>query len=105
MSPHETRGNGRSAAGGFGLLLIRVMLGVVFIYHGGQKLFGLFGGHGLGGMTEFLKGLGVPLSFRECLAGRLCGVFWRNLRAHWVCDSPGGDSDGFHHACGLLHRA
>ena len=29
-----------------GLLLIRAILAVVFIYHGGQKLFGLFGGKG-----------------------------------------------------------
>ena len=42
------------------LLIIRLMLAAVFIYHGGQKLFGWFGGHGLTGFTEFLTGLNVP---------------------------------------------
>lgn len=30
-----------------GLLLLRVVLGLLLAGHGAQKLFGLFGGHGL----------------------------------------------------------
>ncbi len=44
-----------------GLLLIRVMLGVVFLYHGGQKMFGLFGGPGLEGFAGFLGQMNMPL--------------------------------------------
>lgn len=44
-----------------GLLGIRLMLGVVFTYHGAQKLFGLFGGHGIEGFAGFLASLGMPL--------------------------------------------
>jgi len=43
-----------------GLLAIRLMLGIVFVYHGGQKLFGLFGGPGLDGFAGFLGQIGVP---------------------------------------------
>ena len=40
--------------------MIRVMLAAVFIYHGGQKLFGWFGGHGLEGTAAFFAQLGIP---------------------------------------------
>jgi putative oxidoreductase len=54
------------------------MLGVVFVFHGGQKLFGLFGGHGLGGMADFLDGLGVPVPMVSAvLAG--CAEFFGGL--------------------------
>lgn len=43
------------------LLAIRIILAVVFMYHGSQKLFGLFGGPGLDGFAGFLTKLGVPL--------------------------------------------
>lgn len=44
-----------------GLLGIRLMLGVVFMYHGAQKLFGAFGGSGIEGFAGFLESLGMPL--------------------------------------------
>lgn len=43
-----------------GLLLTRLMLGVVFTFHGMQKLFGLFGGHGIEGTAGFFEQLGIP---------------------------------------------
>ncbi len=46
--------------GDFGLLVIRLMLGVVFIFHGSQKLFGLFDGPGLPGFAKNLDSLGLP---------------------------------------------
>jgi putative oxidoreductase len=49
------------------LLLSRIMLGVVFIFHGSQKLFAAFGGHGIEGFAGFLGQLGVP--FPELSAG------------------------------------
>ena len=44
-----------------GLLLIRLMVGVVFVFHGSQKLFGAFGGPGLEGFAGFLTQLQVPM--------------------------------------------
>ncbi|MFT4543351.1 MAG: putative oxidoreductase [Planctomycetota bacterium] len=43
-----------------GLLLTRLMLAVVFTFHGSQKLFGLFGGYGIEGTAGFFEQLGMP---------------------------------------------
>lgn len=44
---------------GFSLLPIRLALGWVFIGHGGQKLFGLWGGPGLHGFAGMLGSMGI----------------------------------------------
>jgi putative oxidoreductase len=44
-----------------GLLVIRSMLALVFMFHGAQKLLGLFGGFGIAGTAGFLESLGFPL--------------------------------------------
>jgi len=42
-------------------LILRVMLGVVMLPHGAQKLLGLFGGHGFSGtMGAFTEKMGIP---------------------------------------------
>ena len=41
-----------------GLLLIRVVFGLVFAAHGAQKLFGWFGGYGIAGTGGFMESLG-----------------------------------------------
>lgn len=51
------------------LLFVRIALGAVFIAHGGQKLFGLWGGPGLQGFAGSLAGLGLkPAIFWALLA-------------------------------------
>ncbi len=46
------------------LLILRVLLGIVFIPHGMQKLFGLFGGYGFSGTFGWFTGtLHVPAVF------------------------------------------
>ncbi len=42
------------------LTIARIMLGVVFIAHGSQKVLGLFGGPGLQGFVSWIGGYGVP---------------------------------------------
>ncbi len=44
----------------FGLLILRIALGVIFIAHGGQKAFGLFGGHGIEGFASHMGNMGMP---------------------------------------------
>jgi putative oxidoreductase len=41
-----------------GLLILRVVLGLLMAAHGSQKLFGWFGGYGLEGTGGFFEGLG-----------------------------------------------
>lgn len=50
-----------------GLLLIRAMVAVVFVYHGSQKLFGAFGGPGLGGFAGMLGGMGLPFPYAQAV--------------------------------------
>jgi len=41
-------------------LIMRAALGVGFAAHGGQKLFGWFGGGGITGTTAFFRAVGIP---------------------------------------------
>lgn len=43
-----------------GLLVLRMILGMVFVMHGSQKVFGWFGGPGLAGTVQFMSQMGVP---------------------------------------------
>ncbi len=42
------------------LLSLRLMAGFVFFFHGGQKLFGLFGGYGIEGTAGWMESIGIP---------------------------------------------
>ena len=42
------------------LLAMRTMVGIVFLFHGGQKLFGLFGGYGLQATAGWMDSIGIP---------------------------------------------
>lgn len=44
-----------------GLLLMRLMLGAVFLYHGSQKLFGMFDGPGWEGFAGYMEALSIPM--------------------------------------------
>jgi putative oxidoreductase len=40
-------------------LALRIPLGIIFIAHGGQKLFGMFGGYGLQGTGQWMASIGL----------------------------------------------
>ncbi len=42
-----------------GLLIIRLVIGVLFIGHGAQKLFGWFGGYGVKGTGGWFESIGI----------------------------------------------
>jgi len=50
----------------YAALPLRLALGTVFIFHGLQKSFGLFGGPGIKGFSGMLSGLNIP--FPEAMA-------------------------------------
>ncbi|QZA33845.1 DoxX family protein [Hydrogenibacillus sp. N12] len=53
-----------------GLLIIRLFVGLIVAAHGAQKLFGWFGGYGLGGVGGWLESLGFrPGRLWAALAG------------------------------------
>ena len=67
---------------GTGLLLARLILGVLMIGHGGQKLFGWLGGYGIAGTAGFFEQLGfrpgrlfvVTASLSEIVGGLLIAL-------------------------------
>jgi len=55
---------------GSACIVLRLVLGAIMIPHGMQKLFGAFGGPGLGGTASFFAGIGlVPGPFWAWVAG------------------------------------
>jgi putative oxidoreductase len=54
-----------------GLLLIRLICGLVMVAHGAQKLFGWFGGYGLAGTGGFFETLGFRPGRRFAFAAAL----------------------------------
>lgn len=42
-----------------GLLIIRVVVGLLFVGHGAQKLFGMFGGYGPKGTGGWMESVGI----------------------------------------------
>ena len=51
-----------------GLLIVRVVVGLLFAGHGAQKLFGWFGGHGREGTGQFFESLGLRPGRAHALA-------------------------------------
>ncbi|GGJ70954.1 DoxX family protein [Streptomyces brasiliensis] len=104
------------SASDWGLLLIRLTFGLLMAGHGAQKLFGLFGGKGLaatgngfaalgyhpgkifalvGGLSEFLGGLGLAVGLLTPLAAAaLIGVMINAMTtvtgAHGLWETSGG---------------
>lgn len=54
-----------------GLLIIRLVVGLSFMGHGLQKLFGWFGGHGLKGTGEFFESISLKPGYTMALLAGL----------------------------------
>jgi putative oxidoreductase len=61
-----------------GALVLRVPVGIIFMAHGAQKLFGSFGGYGLQGTGQWMESIGLaPGYLMALLAGS--GEFFGGL--------------------------
>ena len=59
-----------SSRAGYGLTVLRIVVGIIFAAHGSQKLFGLFGGYGLAGTAQWMESIGLaPGYLMATLAG------------------------------------
>ena len=52
---------------GYGLTLLRVLIGITFVAHGSQKLFGWFGGYGLAGVGQWMESIGLTPGYLMAL--------------------------------------
>ncbi|SDS44543.1 DoxX family protein [Pseudomonas oryzae] len=67
-----------STRGGYGLAVVRIVIGLTFMAHGAQKLFGWFGGYGLAGVGQWMESIGLtPGYLMALLAGS--GEFFGGL--------------------------
>lgn len=57
-----------SSEAGFGALALRIPLGIIFMAHGAQKLFGWFGGYGLEGTGGWMASIGLEPGYLMALA-------------------------------------
>jgi putative oxidoreductase len=63
---------------GFATLALRIPVGIIFMAHGSQKLFGWFGGYGLEGTGQWMASIGIePGYLMALLAGS--GEFFGGL--------------------------
>ncbi len=56
-----------STQAGFGLTILRVLVGITFMAHGSQKLFGWFGGYGLAGVAQWMESIGLAPGYLMAL--------------------------------------
>lgn len=76
-SSSSTNGGGSCGCGmkKYALTIVRVVLGIIFLMHGGQKVLGWFGGAGLAGTVSGMTQMGLPailvyiVAFTEFLGG------------------------------------
>ncbi|MFQ5953085.1 MAG: DoxX family membrane protein, partial [Candidatus Omnitrophota bacterium] len=65
------------------MFFLRLIIGTIFIAHGAQKLFGMFGGIGIEGTAKMVEGLGFPNPLVVALIWACWGlaIWWLWFRA------------------------
>lgn len=107
---------------GWAMLIVRLMLGSTFIYHGAQKVFGIWGGPGLENFVGHVTGsLGLPAFlgvlaawfefgggvlvllgvFAEAGAAMIVPVMLVAISTHWP-HGYGSQNQGYEYAFNLL---
>lgn len=57
-----------STHAGYGITVLRIIVGLTFAAHGAQKLFGWFGGYGLAGVAQWMESIGLAPGYLMALA-------------------------------------
>lgn len=57
-----------STHAGYGITVLRIIVGLTFAAHGAQKLFGWFGGYGLEGVAQWMESIGLAPGYLMALA-------------------------------------
>ena len=87
-----------STKGDVAPLVLRIMLGIVFLPHGAQKVLGWFGGYGLEGTLNFFtQTIGIPLALAVLVItveflgalGLIVGLLTRVIAFGIACDMAG----------------
>ncbi|MGP7818195.1 DoxX family protein [Niallia sp. 01092] len=73
-----------------GLLVIRLVIGLLFIGHGAQKLFGWFGGYGLKGTGGWFESIGMKPGYTVALFAGLSELIGGILFAAGLLTPIGG---------------
>lgn len=68
MNTQTTHTPDRSAVD-VALLIVRMIVGIIFMVHGAQKIFGAFGGSGLSGVVGMMGPIGYPVAIGEFFGG------------------------------------
>src|SRR2546430_16184143 len=74
----------------YGILLLRLVVGIAFVGHGTQKLFGWFGGYGPKGTGGFFASKGYRAPVLMAVAAGLSEAGGGTLLAPGVLTPPGG---------------
>ena len=60
---------GKGCSCGLVMVILRMVLGAVFMFHGSQKVLGLFGGPGMDGFIAWAGTLGIPAWLAHVVVG------------------------------------
>lgn len=64
-----------SSDAGFSPLALRIPIGIIFMAHGAQKLFGAFGGYGLEGTGQWMASIGLEPGYLMALMAGSAELF------------------------------
>ncbi len=82
---------------GYSALALRIPVGIIFMAHGAQKLFGWFGGYGLEGTGQWMASIGLDSWHADGIFSRQCRVFWRLVHLTWTAYPPSSRGFSIHH--------
>lgn len=90
---------------GWGALALRIPVGIIFVAHGAQKLFGWFGGYGLEGTGQWMDSIGLSPGYLMALLAGGTRIPGRPGADHRATGSPRQCSAGLRHVDCHLQRA